>query len=436
MISTIFEYGASLFDSILAVYFITKFNHKDFRNNFIWLPSILIIFAYTIFSDNFLPGFNTLSTILFLLLYIIYAVIVSNKHYIRAILSAFIFEITLALLSSLVYLVISMIVNDFDSALQGAENHVRHIYLVVHKIALLAISKLILHIFKADDTLDIKNGLLSFCFSLTTIIGLASAMYISAITTDNNAQMLVLIITITFILANTLLYVLIGQLLKLQHNKYKVKLLEEKLEFERTKYNDATITWTNIRKIQHDMKQHLTILKGHLDNNEYDDCKIYLQKLLPTDEKIGNIIKSDNKILDYIINSKLGNLSDTEIIVSGSIGDLSDIDELDLASLLGNILDNAVEAIQRTKEKRIELFFFRQNSNRVIICKNTICQSVLTTNKELKSTKKQDGSHGYGTSIIATIVNKYHGMIEYYEEFDMFGVQICLPTQVTRMVSE
>lgn len=434
MINVLFEYGASLFDSILAVFFITKFNHERFKNNNYWLPAILVIFVYTIISDKFLPGFNTLSTVLFLTFYVIYALIVSKKQYVRAILSAFIFEITLALLSSVIYLIISMLINDFTSALQGADNHVRHVYLVVHKVSLFAITKLILHVFKADESLDVKNGMLSFSFSLTTIIGLASVMYLSAIVHDNNAQFLVLIITVAFIFANVLLYILIGQLLKLQHNKYRVKLLEEKLEFERSKYNDATAIWTNIRKVQHDMKQHLTIIKGHLDTGEYDECRIYLQKLIPNDENVGNVIKSENKIIDYMINSKLGNLCDTEIVISGSIGDLSDIDELDLASLLGNILDNAVEAIEKVKEKRIELFFYRQNMNRVIICKNTINGSVLKTNKELKSTKPQGDSHGYGTSIVSKIVDKYNGLIEYYEEFDMFGVQICIPTRANNMI--
>ena len=331
------------------------------------------------------------------------------------------------LLSSVIYLVVSIIVNDFDSTLQGANNHVRHIYLILHKVSLFAISKLILHIFKADDSLDVKNGILSFGFSLTTIIGLAATMYISAISNDSKTQLLVLIITIAFVFVNILLYILISQLLKLQQNKYMVKLLEEKLEFERSKYNDATLIWSNIRQNQHDMKQHLTVMKAHLDNNEFADCKAYLHKLITYSEKIKRVIKSDNKVLDYIINSKLGNLTDTEIIISGSIGDLSDIDELDLASLLGNILDNAIEAIGFTKEKRIELFFFQQNSNRVIICKNTINSSVLKDNKELKTTKRQDGTHGFGISIVAKIVEKYHGLIEYYEEYDMFGVQVVIP---------
>lgn len=82
------------------------------------------------------------------------------------------------------------------------------------------------------------------------------------------------------------------------------------------------------------------------------------------------------------------------------------------------------------KKKRIELMFLRQNSNRVIICKNTIEKSVLQNNKELRTTKKSRDSHGYGTKIIAKIVSDYHGIIDYFEEFDMFGIQIILPDPI------
>lgn len=152
--------------------------------------------------------------------------------------------------------------------------------------------------------------------------------------------------------------------------------------------------------------------------------------MIPNVENIGKLIKSQNSALDYLINSKLTTLTDTEIVVSGSIGDLTDIKESDLVCLIGNILDNAIEAIQALKvktNKRIELLFMKQNSNRIFICKNSIEKSVLDNNKDLKTTKKSKEVHGLGTKIIAKIVSEYNGMVDYFEEFDMFGVQVILP---------
>ena len=89
-------------------------------------------------------------------------------------------------------------------------------------------------------------------------------------------------------------------------------------------------------------------------------------------------MKSDNNILDYLINSKLCTLENTQVIVSGVVGDLSGISDKDIVSIFGNILDNAVEAIKninKQNEKRIELLFNRHEDNMIVICKNTIEKS-------------------------------------------------------------
>ena len=80
-------------------------------------------------------------------------------------------------------------------------------------------------------------------------------------------------------------------------------------------------------------------------------------------------------------------------------------------------------------DKRIELHFYRQNSNRVIVCKNTVGAAVLENNKDLVSTKKEPERHGYGHLIIERIVRDNNGMIDYFEDHGMFGVQIVFPTE-------
>lgn len=424
----------SLFDAFLCVYFISKFNHASLfpKKNKLILPAILIIFAFSIINDLFLKGFNVLGTIIFLTLYIIYALLIANKKYVRAIVSACAFEIVYILLSSILYLIISSLIKDYDQLVQGADGLYRYIYVLMHKIALFVVLKLILMAFKLDNTIERKQGIIAFVFSFVTILGLGSTMYIASTSTIKNIQVQAILIALSFAFCNVALYFLIYQMQKYQQNKYELKLLQDKINFEEARHNDINNIWSNINKIQHDIKQHLTIISGYIEDNKITDCQKYIQELLPNVDGIGKLITSKNTVLDYLINSKLTALQDTEIVISGSIGDLSDIKESDLVCLIGNILDNAVEAIQNleTKDnKRIELLFMKQNSNRIIICKNTIEKSVLQNNKELKTTKKSKSSHGYGTKIIAKIVSDYNGMVDYFEEFDMFGIQVILPEQ-------
>lgn len=423
----LFELCTSLFDSVLYIYFILRYNGVSFRASKLTVPAILLLFGVTVLGDHLLPGFSTLISITLFLIATSFSLWISKKNKLRAIIASCIYEISFILLSSLLYMGMSMFLNDFDQLMQGSSGLGRYIYVLLHKIALFTTLHLVLRIFRAEDLKNIWNGVLAFVFSLTTMFGLWATMYMVATPDGDVFKTQILIIVLSFILVNVLLYILLHQIQRLEKAKYELKLLEEKMLFEETRYNDASAIWDNVRKVQHDMKQHLVVMAGFLEEEEPKKCQEYIDSLLPEVDQIGKLVRSNNAVLDYLINSKLCALKDTHIVISGSIGDLSDIRDVDLACLIGNILDNAIEALSDVSEKRIELLFSVQNDNRVIICKNTIKESVLENNKELKSTKASGDSHGWGHQIVAKIVADYHGMVDYFEEFGMFGVQIILP---------
>lgn len=231
------------------------------------------------------------------------------------------------------------------------------------------------------------------------------------------ACMIIMFIFITLIL---ILYTLIHKIQRLQ-------FINERLSCEEGRINDVSAMLETCRQIRHDFKQHLTVIGGFLENGKNDECRAYVAELCSSANHMVNMIQSGNTVIDYLVNSKLYPLEDTQVTVKGNIGDLSDIDEIDLSCMIGNILDNAVEAVKLLKEKKIELTFAVQNSNRIIICCNSIGESVLEKNKFLASTKGRAGEHGLGHMIIARIVQKYDGILSYFEENNMFGVQIILP---------
>ena len=425
--SLIIELITSLFDSVLFVYFIIRYNRATFKTSWLTVPTVLLLFAVTLIGDFLLPGFSTAISIVLFLIATLFSLKISPNNKLRAIVAACIYEITFILLSSFLYMGISMIISDFDHLMQGSTGVGRFIYIFLHKVALFTVLQFILHVFRSDDSMNIWNGILTFLLSLTTMFGLGAAMYIAASPEASQYQLQIFIIVLAFILTNVFLYVLLYQVQRLQKSRYELKLLEEKMAFEQARHHDASAVWDNVRKVQHDMKQHLTVISGYLNQDQDGECQAYIQSLLPEIDQMGKLIRSDNAVLDYLINSKLCSLKNTRVIVSGSIGDLSDIRDADLACLMGNIIDNAIEAVEKVDEKRIELLFSKQNDNRIIICKNTVKESVLKNNPNLRSTKATGDSHGWGHQIVEKIVSDYHGMIDYFEEFGMFGVQIIIP---------
>ncbi|MBQ6043548.1 MAG: sensor histidine kinase [Clostridia bacterium] len=422
----IIEYAASLIDSILCIWFISRFINAK-KNKLMALISTAIYFVITILCDKFLPNFNMLGTSILFVVSLIYAIIICQRHYVKAILACAIYKGVLILSSSLLFTIISSMIEDFGALLQGSDSTVRLVLISIHKIVIISVFVLILVVFKNANITDLLTGAAVFGVSVLTILGLGATMVAVTSGLYKSNPVSCYLLLITYILINIFVYLLVNRVKNLEKQKYELKLLGDRHEYQQEKYLEAAAVWNNIRKVQHDMKNHLVAIKGELDSGKIEDCKEYVDTLIPKTDQIGKLMKSDNDILDYLINSKLCALKDTQVIVSGAVGDLSDISDGDLVSIFGNILDNAVEAIEGLEEKRIELLFNRHKDNRIIICKNTIGKSVLKDNSDLKTTKANHDAHGLGHIIVEETVTKLGGMIEYSEKGDMFVVQIILP---------
>lgn len=427
MVNTIIETAGSLFQSVVTIWFIAHFNRRWWFGDKLAILFTCVLFAFTLFGDYFYPGFSSLSVIVTLSITLIYALIICNKAYARAILSSCIIQTLIMVTSVSMYAIVSAMVNDFETAIQGSNSITRYVYLVFANLSVFVISKLILNFFNVDNTLEIKTGLIMFATSMITLVGFGVTTDIAVKYQYDNIDGVVIMLTCVFVAINVILYALVGQIQKLQRKKYELQLIAEKLSFEENRINDANAMLDTCRKMKHDMKQHLTVIGGYLEDGKEDECKAYVAKLNSSAEQIGSLIQSGNTVIDYLINAKLNTLEDTQVIVSGNIGDLSDISDVDLSCIIGNILDNAVEAVKPLHEKRIELKFAMQNSNRIIICRNTINESVLKKNRFLSTTKDNADEHGLGHKIVASVVESYDGMISYFEENGMFGVQIILP---------
>ncbi|MBR4034491.1 MAG: GHKL domain-containing protein [Clostridia bacterium] len=426
MIPILFEFGASLFDSVLAIWFITRFIGMKPKPIYPIIAASLL-FALTLFCDKYLADFNLVGVLICMLLALLYTVFVKRKITFRQILAVMTYWIMLMAASSLLFLAISSIIGDVNLLFQGSVTTARYIYLTLHKIILFAVVRLILAFFSIDGSINKKSAVFTFLISVATMIGLGMTMYVATLENSGVTGFQITVIALAFVMTNVMLYFMLSQIQRLQKSEYELRLLEEKTEFDNARHKEATALWQSVRNMQHEMKNSLSLISAQLDEGDTEACRSYLRELMPSLDSMGRIIRSDNRTLDYLINSRLGTLKDTQIVISGSVGDLSDIAEKDLASLMGNNLDNAVEAIEKVDEKRIELLFSIENTNRMIICKNTVSRPVLADNPDLASTKADRAAHGLGHKIVENIVAEYGGMIDYFEEDDMFGVQIILP---------
>lgn len=429
MIHWIIERIATVTDVIFLVWFISSFHNISVRKKpwaLVWAGLLLV---YQLLIETVLPVFDVVALVSALLFCVAFSLSLQPKKIMLSLFGAVLYMIVIMLTGNIVYFLSLIFVGDGGEVIYGSDSYFRILYLLACKFIHLALYRLILKLFGKDKSLDWKNGILSIAFTFATAISLVFLMNLAADAPNDKTLICACVVAFLLVLLNIILYIMIHQVQSLLKSKYELILMQGRMALEKNRMEEASVIWGNIRQIRHDLKNHFAVLKGHLTEGDVDACQTYLSKLDETVETMGHLIQSGNAVIDYLINSKLSHLDNVEVLISGYVGNYGDIEDVDLACILGNVLDNAVEAQSKLPYgRRIELYFLHRRSNRIIICKNAIQESVLQDNKAMSSTKSNPELHGLGHQIIEATVKKYHGLIDYFEQDDMFGVQIELPS--------
>ena len=182
------------------------------------------------------------------------------------------------------------------------------------------------------------------------------------------------------------------------------------------------------RTLKHDMKNHTLVILSYLEKNQIEEAKQYTSEILDKLNAMYTYISVGNALLNFIINSKLSKAKELGLEIKAEIENLpfSYMDSIDFSSLLSNILDNAMEAAVDSQRKMLGVTIAHKKGFDTIAVKNSIDQSVLERNPELK-TSKAEKEHGLGIKQIRAIVEKYDGELDIYEEQGRFCVFVALP---------
>ena len=214
---------------------------------------------------------------------------------------------------------------------------------------------------------------------------------------------------------------------------YQIRMNEVLLKQEKSYYlNQCELmkeSTEQLRAFRHDMKNQLFVIKEMCDKNLCGEASVQLGKYAEGLEIKTYYSNSGNMVIDSLINYKLKNADvdginvETEISVPSKIN----IEVRDLVTILGNLLDNSLTALESVSENKNLYIKVVYDRGRVIISvKNTYAIPVKYVNGEIVSTKEDSENHGYGLKNIKKTVEKYDGYIEDDHANNTFSVDIIL----------
>lgn len=227
----------------------------------------------------------------------------------------------------------------------------------------------------------------------------------------------ILICIAAFILLRRSLYDLIDKRIE----RFQSELIEKQVREIQNMYRQ-------VRGWRHDYRNHIQNMKTQLSEGNYKGLDSYLSQLSDDLDTVDTVVKTGNVMADAILNSKLNTAAklNVNLNVKANIPENIILSDVELCSLLGNMLDNAVEACSRLPETErfIRIYIGRLKGQLYISVQNSAGK--LRREKGVFLSTKE-GEHGYGLFRIDRVAKKYGGFVNRQNEEGIFATEITLP---------
>lgn len=181
----------------------------------------------------------------------------------------------------------------------------------------------------------------------------------------------------------------------------------------------------------YDLKHQVQAIRAVKDEKERET---YLEKIEKSVQIYSAIVRTGNEILDTILTEKSLICENSGIhincVADGSL--LAFMNPVDLYTLFGNALDNAIEAVRKleSKEKRvIDIMLYERQSFLMLQIVNPMCGEVKFEDGLPLTTKAKNGYHGYGMKSMLHTIQKYEGHLTTEVKNGCFYFNVMLPLE-------
>lgn len=406
-------------------------------NMFLKKKSISIIKKFIFFSITFAFLFLGIK-IPFLKPYIIFiaffatflfSFLYKTKLILRFVYSTIIFSMFIA--SEMIVGLILTVILSVDIDLTQKNPYYYLCGVVFSKFILLIIIKL-LSIMKTttDNSLRIKKAI------PITILTISSAfiIYILSVTSYIYSNQVITFLTIIgvlmLLLSNIFIVYFIDVIIISENTKQRLIYAENQLNIQTDYYNQIIDNQIRIAKIYHDMNNAYISILGYFESNEYEQAKSKILSLNDEISKSKNTITCSNPCVGAILNVKNDKAikENTALTIKLNIPPKINIDNIDLCIIIGNALDNAIEACQKIEDVNNRYIFFQICDKSEYI--SIYIENSIVTKTNLISEKKDILLHGYGTMNIKALCEKYNGNVVFDETEKHFKTYIILKNDI------
>lgn len=277
------------------------------------------------------------------------------------------------------------------------------------------------------DTEDIQNAslvLMPLC-SITVIVLL--------IYSGTCTGMGLTIVSLGLLIANFLMLYLYNLLLHSISQQYEAKMLKEQMQVYANQLDVMLQEEEKIKALRHDMKHHFNELMLLANKHDIEEIQQYIDQMNTFLQSPNEIVASGNIEVDSVLNYMLQKAKRELTAVNIKVMLPEKVKHsFDINVLLGNLLENAIEAASKTERKFLSVYIVLRKGILKVKIENSIEQShtllkeLQGTEIVLKTTKPFAEQHGIGLKNVKKIVEKYNGKMSVTTQDNTFCVNLIL----------
>ena len=261
-------------------------------------------------------------------------------------------------------------------------------------------------------TYKVKTALLILIWSLFLGFTALTSVYLLNLSTTVN-WMLTLFIIVVLMLSVFFVVALVSDNLKNVYYGNVNKTIESNVRYQKQENERLKEKNSDLRKFKHDFENYMLCLNAHLNNNDVAGAKECMMDIVRMSIETDLPYNTGSFILNALLSQKSINNAENniDIVFDGYLPNDA-IDDMDLCTILGNALDNAIEAclkIDRSIVKTISLSVKQRADMLFISMSNPSADTVRILNNHVNTTKQDPSQHGIGLYSIQNVAKKYNG---------------------------
>lgn len=213
--------------------------------------------------------------------------------------------------------------------------------------------------------------------------------------------------------------------------KLEWKAITQRVEMYENQLKIMKQSQKNIQSLNHDMKNHLMLISPYIDSKEYNKAQEYIGDINNYTAVSGQHIHTGNQEVDAIMNYMITKAENKgcKVETKIQIPNIDFMEKVDLNILLGNLLDNAIEALEKVEERYLYISIQYKQGVLVIRIQNSYDGMLYKQGKKYITRKQDAKSHGIGLENVNEIIMKYNGKKDVRTTDSQFLITIILYTE-------